>query len=830
MAAAKPAPGLSPHRWVWKLLSVLLGLVGFALLLLVMLPYVISLEHVKGPIIARVEAALQRKVEVGAVRLQILSGLGLGLEDLTIYNAPGWRQPYFIKAGTLSVKVAWQPLLRRQVEITRILLRDGEIMIERDAQGRLNFADLAAAKSAAAKALPTPAARSSGGHEASPGSNPLARLLVSKAALHEMRITFVDRMVVPGQEVTTTASHLQLNVSDVALGAPIPFDMAATLLADSGHNIRLQGHVGPIAESSGLAGAPLDVQLQATEVLVDKLAPYLGAEFPFVRGRLGGNLNVRGSIDQSLRINGTLALADAVVREPIAHNASAPLPTLMSAPDLTIDLATGRADLTDVQINLANLQATIKGVVEHFTTTPQLDLRVTTTPFAPAELLTQVPMLGSILPAPTELRGTVQLQATVKGAPGDLRSQAQVDLHELALRSGSLNGGARDAGGILLETDDTQAALTMHLMTPQPPSIQMDVRARRLVFDRRTATAPPPRQEAAPGPTSPGPTPQAPQAQPMAPPVTLNGRVNIAEGRIHRVHFQQLTADLSLVNGLLQSTQRMQLYAGSYQGALQADLTPLEPSYTLNARVADLDVGRAMDELTSVKKVLLGVLNADLHLTGQGLTWELLNQTLNGDGSVNITEARLTHFDLLPKLMQALQSVAGLAGLTIGGDWEQDALRTIEGDWHLRQGKILTDHLRLRGKSVEALLRGHMGLDQALNYEGNLFLPAKFIARRGTPSLLRQDDMGRVVLPFTVKGTVTAPRVALREKALAELAGEALADKMKKQLSGKLEGLLDKPSASEQQSQESDKAGQETGDRPKRHNLPRKILEELLRR
>ena len=64
-----------------KLLLVLLGLVGCALLVVALLPYVVSLESVKGQIVGRIEAALHRKVDVGAVRLQLLSGLGAGLED-----------------------------------------------------------------------------------------------------------------------------------------------------------------------------------------------------------------------------------------------------------------------------------------------------------------------------------------------------------------------------------------------------------------------------------------------------------------------------------------------------------------------------------------------------------------------------------------------------------------------------------------------------------------------------------------------------------------------------------------------------------------------------
>src|SRR5918992_866878 len=81
-----------------KLLLVLLGLVGCALLIVGLLPYIVSLESVRGQIVGHLEAALHRKVDVGTVRLQLWSGLGAGLEDLTIYNPPGWQQPYALKA------------------------------------------------------------------------------------------------------------------------------------------------------------------------------------------------------------------------------------------------------------------------------------------------------------------------------------------------------------------------------------------------------------------------------------------------------------------------------------------------------------------------------------------------------------------------------------------------------------------------------------------------------------------------------------------------------------------------------------------------------------
>lgn len=828
MAAATPTPGLRSYRRVRMLLLVLLGLVSFVGLLLAILPYLVSLERVKGPIVARIEAALQRQVDVGTVRLQILSGLGLGLEDLIIYNAPGWQQPHFIKADTLSVKVAWRPLLRRQVEITKVLLRDGEIVIERDMQGRMNFSDLAAPKPEAPRILPTSSARPPDGGGVPPGSHLLSRFLVSEAALQKMKIIFVDRKVVPGQTIATTASNVQLTMSGIALGAPLPFEMAATLLTDRSQNLRVRGTVGPLPGSLEFGSVPINVGLQARDVLLNALGPYLSPAFPLTQGRLGVDLNLQGSLDRNVRLNGTLSLANAMVREGVVQKAATPMPTLKSTYDIGVDLAKERAELTGVQVNLSSLQAAIKGAIDQLVTTPYLDLQLSTNTFAPGDLLTQVPFLGALLPAPTDLRGTVQLQATLKGAPHNLRSDAQMDLKEVTLRSGSLNGGTPDVGGLLVETDQARAALTMYLVTPQPPSIQMDVRAQRAGIDYLAAS--PAAQKTSPEPTSPGATPEAPQARAMLPPVTLHGKVYVAEGRIQRARARQLTADFSLVDGKLASSQQMQVYAGSYQGTTKVDLTQPEPAYALDAKVVDLDVGQVLDELTPARKTLRGVLTTDLHLVGRGWTWDGINQTLSGQGHAKINEAHLATFDLIPELIQVVQNLVGRAGLTIDTGLGRDAFKTIEADWDLRQGRILTERMRLRGEGVEAWLDGSVGLDRSLDYAGKVFLPPKFIALRGRPALLPQDDQGRFILPFMVKGTLQAPQVSLNEKALVGGVGEELIEKVRKRLGGRLEGLFGTPPAPEQGRKESDQPSQEPGDRPQRPQGPKRLLEELLRR
>ncbi len=825
---------MTPHGLGWKLLLGLLGLVGCALLIVALLPYVVSLDRVRDQLVSRIEAALQRKVDVGAVRLQILSGLGAGLEDVTVYNPPGWEQPYALKAAMLSIKVAWWPLLHRRIEITKMILQDGAVVIERDAQGRLNLADA----TGATPATPTPAStdvpRSPSSAGAQPATTPLAGLRVAEVTLQNMSITFVDRLVVPGQAIVTEASDVQLELRDVALGSPIPIDMTATMLTEGSRNVHLRGSVGPIPESLALDSVPIELQLKTTDVRLDKLIPYLGRTVPLVQGRLEAEIILLGSMASNLRVGSHFSLADAVLREGIMADAPTALPTLTSIQDIVLDLPNGRAGLTSVQINVAGVRATVKGVVHTFTTTPQLDLQIATDTFSPKALLTRFPMLASKLPTPIDVRGQVRLLATLTGVPDDLRSEAQIDLQEIVVKSGSFSGGSAAGGGMLFETDKAEASVATQLVKAEPPRLEVDVQAQRLVFDRQRPDAPDtpaPARTPAPVP-DPQPKPPAQNAppRPLPYPVTLTGRVQVAEGRVQQLNFQQLTADFSLAKGVLKTTHQMKLYGGSSQGTTQVDLMQPEPSYSLDTKVAGLHIGPALDDLTPAKNTLLGVIDTDMRLSGRGVTWEVVKNTLSGDGHVKLTEAQLTHFDLFSKLAPVLQNMGGLVGFTLPSGWEQGSWRTIEGDWRLQQGKFLTDHLRLRREGVEALLSGHVGLDQTIEYTGTLYLPAKVTGRRGVPLLLRQDDAGRLMLPFTVQGTLGAPRLLVDEKALMGRAQEELLDTLRKRLGGKIDEFLGQPPAPEQPSQESDKTGPETGEQPRRPRWPEKMLRDLLRR
>lgn len=832
-----PAKPRRAQRVRRAILLVGLSVIGLLALTLALLPYVVSLGPVKGQIATHIESALQRKVDIGEVRLQLLGGLGVRLKDLTIYNPPGWPQAQLLKVEALSAKAAWWPLLQRRIEVTKVRLRGGEIVIQRDAQGRLNIDDLLQAKPVTQMAPPSQPPSAPPSHRTQPARPPFADLQVSEISLQDVTIAFVDRTVAPGQSLTTTVSDLQLDVRDIALGNPIPFDLAATVFTDRQRNIRACGHVGPFPASLSGENLPVAMYLVMTDILLHQFASYLGMGFPLRQGRVHADVNMRGHVGGDLAIQGTLTLAEAVLRDTAGGNSPTLLPALSTRYDMALDLANGRLQLTKTEVELSAIRATLSGTVHRLMSTPQLDLHLSTNSFALGKLLTDFPMLASAFPAPTDLRGRAQLQATLKGTPQAMRAEGQVDLPEAALNSGTFNGGRPEGGGMRLAADNTRAMLTLRAEPRRTPHLRMDARAQRVIFDRQTAKGPGPDSPEAPTPKPTGeppptnkPTGEPPPTKQRQLPVTLNGQIDIAEGQIQGVHFQQMTADVALIDKTLTSTQQVKVYAGSYQGDVRVDLAPKEPHYTVNAKLLNLHIGQALNELTSVKDALFGVLNSDLQLSGQGLTWDLINQTLTGEGALTISEVQLTTFDLIPKLVQVLKGVGTLVGMNIPADWERDAFDAVEGHVRLQQGKIWTDALKLRGRGLEALLKGYVGLDRSIDYAGTLSLPSTVVSDRGPLKLLRRDDKGRIILPFTVRGTVNSPQIVFDERHVRDMARDALIDTLKKQRGGTADEAPPQPSIGTHQEPQSEPTGQEAGTPQTLHDLPRKILQDLLRR
>jgi len=93
-------------------------------------------------LIDKLQAALERPVELAHVRLSWQGGIAVQLEGLAVFDDQAKRHP-LLEIDSVSALVRPLPLLRKQVEVSSIIFRKPRVRLARDAQGHVNSVGLA---------------------------------------------------------------------------------------------------------------------------------------------------------------------------------------------------------------------------------------------------------------------------------------------------------------------------------------------------------------------------------------------------------------------------------------------------------------------------------------------------------------------------------------------------------------------------------------------------------------------------------------------------------------------------------------------------------------
>src|ERR1700691_1477447 len=122
----------------WKVLWVLGGIIGVALVVILILPSIINANRFRPKMESDLSLALNRKVSIGNVRLAVLSG-GVKVDDLSVADDPAFATEPFIHAKALTVGVELRPLLfSHHVHFTEISIGQAQITLLRSKAGLWN--------------------------------------------------------------------------------------------------------------------------------------------------------------------------------------------------------------------------------------------------------------------------------------------------------------------------------------------------------------------------------------------------------------------------------------------------------------------------------------------------------------------------------------------------------------------------------------------------------------------------------------------------------------------------------------------------------------------
>src|SRR6185503_1437789 len=83
----------------------------------------------KDYLIRQAEQTLGRKLEVGDVEATLWSGIGVRLANFAMADDPSYGSEDFIRARDLQVNFKFWPLLRREIQVKRIILHDPTVRV-----------------------------------------------------------------------------------------------------------------------------------------------------------------------------------------------------------------------------------------------------------------------------------------------------------------------------------------------------------------------------------------------------------------------------------------------------------------------------------------------------------------------------------------------------------------------------------------------------------------------------------------------------------------------------------------------------------------------------
>jgi len=247
----------------------------------------------KDYILEKAETALGRDVAIDDIGVTIGRGIGVKLSGVTIADDPAYSNEPFVAAKDLTVRVKLLPLIKKQVEVKRLVLNDPVINVIRDENGVFNFASMTQA--AGGTDAGDAAAELEPAETAAAGALALAFADVKNGTLR-----YVDRQ----QGVELEVGHIDFTAKDAALGKEASVDFKAAILADD-QNVHVEGNVGPIEKVDApedLKPTPLNLTVSFEGLTADRLKRVI-PDHPAL-AKL--DLLELGAADASLTVTGTL--------------------------------------------------------------------------------------------------------------------------------------------------------------------------------------------------------------------------------------------------------------------------------------------------------------------------------------------------------------------------------------------------------------------------------------------------------------------------------------------------------------------------------------------
>jgi len=413
-----------------KIIYIVGGVVVVLLMVVILLPFVIDANRFRPEIESSLNSALNRKVDIGNIRLSILSG-GVTVENVSISDDPSFNTGPFLKAKSLSVNLELLPLIfSRAIHVTGLTIDEPSVTLLRSQSG-WNFSTLGASQTQ------TKSASAATSSSASSSSSP---------DLSIRSFSLKNGTMVVGNTGANAKSHTydQVNIkaSDLSYTTQFPFELTARTPGNG--SLKLAGKAGPLNPQDS-ATTPVNAGVEVKNLDMKStgfIDPSAG-----IAGLLdfSGTLNSDGHTATS---NGKI-IATHLQLVPAGSPAGQPVDVDYEA---TYELKPQTGQLRRGNVHIGKATADLSGNFNNSGAVATVQMKLNGQNMPASDLESVLPALGLTLPSGASLKqGTLNANLAINGPVDKLVTTGPVNLSNAKLTGfdlGSKMGSLGSLAGI----------------------------------------------------------------------------------------------------------------------------------------------------------------------------------------------------------------------------------------------------------------------------------------------------------------------------------------------------------------------------------------------
>ncbi len=410
-----------------KIIYIVGGVVVVLLLVVILLPFVIDANRFRPEIESSLNSALNRKVDIGNIRLSILSG-GVTVENVSISDDPSFNTGPFLKAKSLSVNLELFPLIfSRAIHVTGLTIDEPSVTLLRSQSG-WNFSTLGASQ--------TQTKSASAATSSSASSSSSTDLSVRSFSLKN------GTMVVGNTGANAksrTYDQVNIKASDLSYTTQFPFELTARTPGNG--SLKLAGKAGPLNPQDS-ATTPVNASVEVKNLDMKStgfIDPSAG-----IAGLLDftGTLNSDGHTATS---NGKI-IATHLQLVPAGSPAGQPVDVDY---DATYELKAQTGQLRRGNVHIGKATADLSGNFNNSGAVATVQMKLNGQNMPASDLESILPALGLTLPSGASLKqGALNANLAINGPVDKLVTTGPVNLSNAKLTGFDLGSKMGSLGAL----------------------------------------------------------------------------------------------------------------------------------------------------------------------------------------------------------------------------------------------------------------------------------------------------------------------------------------------------------------------------------------------